>query len=156
MKEKMKYVLRNEDGMTMIELLATVVILAIIAGIGVVAIGNVIQNSREDAMVSNVQQAMNAANMYLMDPSRDVKTQQITLDDVIKADYLKQSKDWDAGKLPVTGVVFNVDATGNLTLTMPEGQLMAGKVKSKAISGMKADDIAAMKRGDLFNKTANP
>ena len=44
--KKMKQILKNEKGLTLIELLAVIVILAIVAAIAVPAIGNIIENSR--------------------------------------------------------------------------------------------------------------
>ncbi|MCM3086603.1 type IV pilus assembly protein PilA [Bhargavaea ginsengi] len=56
--------LKEEKGLTLIELLAVIVILAIIAAIAIPAIGNIIQNSREDAVVSDAQNILAAANIY--------------------------------------------------------------------------------------------
>lgn len=56
--------LKNERGLTLVELLAVIVILAIIAIIAFVFIGGVIDNSRKDAHISNAQQVINAAKLY--------------------------------------------------------------------------------------------
>lgn len=55
---------KNERGMTLVELLAVIVILAIVGAIAFVAIGNVIDNSRKDAQISNGLQAISAAKLY--------------------------------------------------------------------------------------------
>ncbi|XCA82638.1 prepilin-type N-terminal cleavage/methylation domain-containing protein [Exiguobacterium mexicanum] len=71
MLEKMKMIwqdakqLKDERGLTLVELLVVVVILGIIAAIAVVAIGGIIENSRKDAMVSDAKQMVNASKLYV-------------------------------------------------------------------------------------------
>ena len=55
---------KDERGLTLIELLAVVVILAIVAAIAFVLIGNVIENSKKDAVVSDALQMISAAKLY--------------------------------------------------------------------------------------------
>ncbi|MBL1226196.1 type II secretion system protein [Enterococcus sp. BWR-S5] len=142
-ESRMSRLLKDERGMTLVELLATVVILAIIAGIGIVAIGNVIQNSREDAAVSEIQQAMNAANLYQLDPTVTGTTFQ--LDAVQSAGYLQQVGNWN----DLTSVIFTVAPDGSISIDVPAGQLSAGNLTSEAFTG-DADAVATLKRGDLF------
>lgn len=59
----LKRFLKNEKGLTLIELLAVVVILGIIAAIAVPAIGKIIDDSREKAVVSDALQIINAAKI---------------------------------------------------------------------------------------------
>lgn len=55
---------KNERGLTLVELLAVIVILAIVATIAFVAIGNVMENSRQDALIGNAQQMIESAKLY--------------------------------------------------------------------------------------------
>ena len=60
-----KKLVKNEKGLTLIELLAVIVILAIVAAIAVPAIGNIIENSRIKAVKADAINILNAANIYL-------------------------------------------------------------------------------------------
>ncbi|PYF02863.1 type II secretion system protein [Ureibacillus chungkukjangi] len=67
MFKTMKKRIKNEKGLTLIELLAVVVILAIVAAIAVPAIGNIIDNSRYSAVKADATNALNGANIYFTD-----------------------------------------------------------------------------------------
>ncbi|NKZ30426.1 prepilin-type N-terminal cleavage/methylation domain-containing protein [Ureibacillus thermosphaericus] len=67
----MKKRLKNEKGLTLVELLAVIVILAIVAMIAVPAIGNIIDNSRYKAAKADAIMILEAANIYFTDnPSK--------------------------------------------------------------------------------------
>ncbi|WP_086348139.1 type II secretion system protein [Candidatus Enterococcus clewellii] len=149
-ESRMSRLLKDERGMTLIELLATVVILAIISGIGLVAIGNVIQNSREDAAVADIQQAMNAAKLYQSSPSTPI-TAPFSLKNVIDDKYLETpGSTW----VDTTKIMFTVDASGTLTMEVPANQVNAGsKTNSAAVAaGSTSATINALTRDSLkFN-----
>ncbi|EGO6609430.1 prepilin-type N-terminal cleavage/methylation domain-containing protein [Enterococcus faecalis] len=157
MKEenKLSKLLKDERGLTLVELLATVVILAIIAAIGVTAIGKVIQNAREDAGISNIQQAMNGAKLYY---STEAEATQgaggtgkftFTLEKVSEDGYIDIAKDtWDS----TANVVFTVEDDGGLTMTVPKDSLKAGSKKSMALTNVTNDDILGLTREELWAK----
>lgn len=64
MVEKFKQRLKNQRGFTLVELLAVIVILGIIAAIAVPSIGNIIEKSKIDAVKSDAIQLINAARLY--------------------------------------------------------------------------------------------
>ncbi|MEH7379779.1 prepilin-type N-terminal cleavage/methylation domain-containing protein [Bacillus sp. JJ1533] len=57
--------IKNQKGLTLIELLAVIVILGIIAAIAVPAIGNVINNTKEKAAYADAQQIIESARLYI-------------------------------------------------------------------------------------------
>lgn len=67
MFQTMKKRIKNEKGLTLIELLAVIVILAIIAAIAIPAIGNIIANSKYNAVKSDALNILNAAQLHKMD-----------------------------------------------------------------------------------------
>lgn len=64
MKKFIQNKLKEQKGLTLIELLAVIVIIAIIAAIAIPAIGNLIENSRNGAVKADYQNALAAANIY--------------------------------------------------------------------------------------------
>lgn len=63
---------KNEKGLTLVELLAVIVILAIVAAIAIPAISNVIDNSRYKALKADAINVIHAAQFYFMEhPTAD-------------------------------------------------------------------------------------
>ncbi|MEY9975825.1 prepilin-type N-terminal cleavage/methylation domain-containing protein [Lysinibacillus sp. RC79] len=88
-----KKLLKNQKGLTLIELLAVIVILAIVAAIAIPAIGNIINNSKFNGVKADGINVLNAANLYYTD-NPDAT-------DGVTVDKLKEDKYLDtAGKIP--------------------------------------------------------
>ncbi|WP_026906458.1 type II secretion system protein [Paucisalibacillus globulus] len=64
LKKWLQLLKKDERGLTLVELLAVIVILAIVGAIAFVAIGNVMENSRQDAHIANAQQLISSAKLY--------------------------------------------------------------------------------------------
>lgn len=97
MFQQMKKRIKNEKGLTLIELLAVIVILAIVAAIAIPAIGNIIDNSRYNAIKSDAINVLNAANIYYTDSN---SKEQVTVEKLIEEKYLDT-----AGKIPKSATI---------------------------------------------------
>lgn len=105
-----KKMLKNEKGLTLIELLAVIVILAIVAALAIPAIGNIIDNSRYNAVKADGLNVLNAAQLYYTDnPGGETDTSgaagadtttSITVAQLKHAKYLES-----AGKMPTDAYV---------------------------------------------------
>lgn len=94
----MKKRIKNEKGLTLIELLAVIVILAIVSAIAVPAIGGIIENSRYNAVKADAINVINAANLYYTDTPNTSTA--VTVQNLLDEDYLDT-----AGMIPTAATV---------------------------------------------------
>lgn len=66
MMKKLRKMLRQQEGFTLVELMVAVVILGILAGIGVQQYERIQENAREAANAANIRVIKNAAQMYFL------------------------------------------------------------------------------------------
>ena len=74
-----KQMLKNERGMTLIELLAVVVILGIIATIAGIAVVNASENAKQKADMTQISILKDAAQRYLFEEDMEVGTTGVTI-----------------------------------------------------------------------------
>src|SRR5690606_28627224 len=75
--------LKNQKGLTLVEVLAVVVILAIVAMIAIPAIGNIIENNRIKAIKADAVNIISAANIYYTDGNTALFDSEALDEDVI-------------------------------------------------------------------------
>lgn len=99
MLTRMKKMLRNEKGFTLVELLAVIVILGIIVAIAVPAIGNITQRAQTDADLAQIELVLDAARLADVEGNF---TDGMDADDLVGLGYLE-----DNDNLPTGSVTFD-------------------------------------------------
>jgi type IV pilus assembly protein PilA len=134
MRQILKNKLKEQKGLTLIELLAVIVILGIIAAIAVPSILGIIENSKKDAHVANAQQMINSAKMAITGDAnlQSNDTYYLTLG------YLEAEKYIDVVKDP-EGTISTYQRGGTVLLKQAAAPDNASYVKitNGAIAGVK-------------------
>ncbi len=106
MKKFLQKKLKNEKGLTLVELLAVIVILGIIAAIAVPSIGGIIESSRVKAVKADAQTALSAANIYFTElvgtEGDGTKTQTVTVSTLVSEGYLDDVASFTKGDVTIT------------------------------------------------------
>jgi type IV pilus assembly protein PilA len=120
----LKRLLKNERGLTLIELLAVIVILGIIAAIAIPTIGNIIDNSKEDAHIANAEQIINAARLAKTQDTSGKNSW--TLQELVDGGFLESIPKspgnkgaYDPDNSTVTFVPASTTTNNNQTVTTP-------------------------------------
>ncbi|QGG50533.1 type II secretion system protein [Lysinibacillus pakistanensis] len=128
-----KKLLKNQKGLTLIELLAVIVILAIVAAIAVPAIGNVIQNSKYNAIKADAINVLNAANIYYTD--NPDANDGVTVEELINENYLDS-----AGKLPLKDTEVSKDVPRKINVTVEKVLKHSIEFKDATIDKINGDN----------------
>lgn len=114
----MKKMLKNKKGLTLVELLAVIVVLGIVAAIAVPAIGGVIEKSRKNADLASLDLIKDAAIRYAMTESPGSNVSVTNVSELTNKGYLVLSDTALQSKSGVSFTSFSVtyNASGGYTV----------------------------------------
>ena len=121
MRKFIQQKLKEQKGLTLIELLAVIVILAIIAAIAIPAIGNIIENSRYSAVKSDATNVLNAANVYF---TENPTASSATLALITSEGYLQSEGKFE----PLDATTVTITKANPMALTAPAIDYSGGKL----------------------------
>lgn len=116
MKKLLQKRLKNENGLTLVELLAVIVILGIVAAIAVPSIGGIINNSKVGALKADVLNAMSAAELYLVESPEDGEKTVVSLEDLLGTEDNATTEAYLSDKGSLESFEYNIaDKTAKFT-----------------------------------------
>lgn len=119
---------KNEKGLTLVELLAVIVILGIVAAIAVPSIGSVIQKSRENAVKADALAVLNGAKTYVAEHGAPADTATGTTN-ITKADLVDYVDDVKLGDDDDAAAYSVSVSTNGKTFTLNTVAVPVGKIK---------------------------
>ena len=164
---KLLLLVKDEEGMTLVELLAVIVILSIVAGIGGVAIAGVIQRSREDGRVADVQMLYEAATLAEASDSFISKGGGGKVGDAVTAkklnaagyatsvSFLKNKDNADTSE-KAKFVLVSTSGANELQLSIDKGAFLAGSKENVEMKDMDAGKVKALTRDTVFPDAKKP
>lgn len=95
MRKKIEELRNKEEGFTLVELLAVIVILALIVAIAIPAIGNTMDRARQGTKDASIELVIDAARLYDIDNT--IPTEGVSVDDLEKSGYLEENDETPSG-----------------------------------------------------------
>lgn len=142
---KLKTLLNNQKGLTLVELLVVIVVLGIVSSIAVPSVGGILNNAKKDAHIANAQQMISSARLAMT--SQDYSTGDITLDDLVSNGYLEAVPEDPSNKGNTydqdSKITVNQGDNNNYsyTVTLAKDDDQDGISKLKYIDGLKSNQL---------------
>lgn len=95
MKNKLKKIWNKEDGFTLVELLAVIVILGVILAIAIPGIGNIVDNAKKNTAKQQETLVIDAAQIYFLDKEVTGSPVTVKVTELISSGYLEEKEDFD-------------------------------------------------------------
>ncbi|SFC41392.1 type IV pilus assembly protein PilA [Alkalibacterium subtropicum] len=92
MRNKIKQLMNKEEGFTLVELLAVIVILGIILAIAIPSIGGVIDRASEDAATAEETLVVDAGRLYFV---QNPTVASVTVETLVDEGYIDERQDSD-------------------------------------------------------------
>ncbi|WP_160721991.1 type II secretion system protein [Bacillus sp. USDA818B3_A] len=161
MIQNLKNRLKDQRGLTLIELLAVIVILGIIAAIAVPSILGLIDNTKKDAHVANAQQMVNSAKMAITtDVNLQTGTVYLPLGYLQTQKFIEPIESPDSGENYIPGNTTTQDSTFDGTAKTSYVKIVNGEVTEvKLVTNVRGVQTggklgvvpSALKRGVVIN-----
>ncbi|RTR27321.1 prepilin-type N-terminal cleavage/methylation domain-containing protein [Robertmurraya yapensis] len=139
MIKNLKKRLKNQRGLTLVELLAVIVILGIVSAIAVPSIGGIIEKSKEDALKADAIQVLNAAKLYASSTTINAPTLLTDDGDKTLEQFLdiKSETDYSITITPEDGAytyaAITITRDGKTISNVTEENLLSDNVKVKEV-----------------------
>jgi len=147
--ERLVRLLKEEKGLTLVELLAVIVILGIISAIAVPSIGGLIENTKKEAHKANAHQLIEAARQYVtIQGFRETTVREIAGTD-------GKNETYGSGVTVTAAYVDNASGTLTNGSVSSAGTLKAMKITAEALQNAgyigKLVDPEATASGEFYN-----
>ena len=133
MMKKLKGLLKNQKGLTLIELLAVIVILAIIASIAVPAIGGIIAKSQDRAILADASNVLSGAKLAIANNECTKSGTDYTCSGPVLKGYVENSKIVNADQITKSTAT---NGTSEYTITYAQFK----NIKNLTVNGIGGSD----------------